>query len=78
MGFKIIYKEFVYKFLVDYLAKSRVYKIKNIKFIDLILNDIVLKGFSLFRNTRFSIILYIKNKKFNRVVGVIIIMFLLF
>jgi len=45
---KILFKELTYKFLVDYLAKNSILKIKNLKFIDLFLNNINSKGFRSF------------------------------
>lgn len=78
IGLKFLLKELTYKFLVDYLAKNSIYKIKNLKFMDLFLNNIISKGFSLsiFNGLFFSS--YIKSLNFNSVVILIFFVFLIF
>lgn len=75
--FKYIFKELTYKFLVDYLAKNSVNKIKNIKFIDLLLNKIISSGFRGFSYIRINTNLYIKSKYFNRLIILIIFIFII-
>lgn len=75
---KIILKELVYKFLVDYLAKNSIYKVKNVKFFDLFLNNIISKGFSFFSILGFSSNIYLKRKNYNSLLVIIIIIFLMF
>lgn len=74
---KIFFKELVYKFLVDYLAKNSIYKIKNIKFIDLFLNNINSKGYSLFLGSGIFKNYYLKSLNFNSVVVLIFIFFII-
>lgn len=78
LSIKFVIKELLYKFLVDYLAKNRIYKLKNIKFIDLFLNNIISIGFRNIRYTRILSNLYLKNKFFNSIIILIIIIFFCF
>jgi len=75
---KLLFKELTYKFLVDYLAKNSILKIKNFKFIDLFLNNINSKGFSFFSNSGLINNIYLKSLNFNSVVVLIFIIFLIF
>lgn len=77
-GLKFILKELGNKFIVDFLPKDLVYYIKNIKFIDLFLNNINSKGFSLFSLNRGLSNLFIKSLNYNSLVVIIIIIFLIF
>lgn len=77
LGLKFILKEITYKFLVDYLAKNRILKIKNLKFIDLFLNNINSKGFSLSINLRIINNIYIKNLNFNSLLVLVFFIFLI-
>ncbi|VDO23696.1 unnamed protein product, partial [Heligmosomoides polygyrus] len=45
---KFLFKELIYKFLVDYLAKNVIYKLKDLKFIDISLNGLGYVGFNSF------------------------------
>ena len=78
ISFKLFFKELIYKFLVDYLAKNRIYKIKNFKFIDLFLNNLVSWGFSnssilgVYRN------IYMKSKNYSGLIILIIFVFIFF
>lgn len=72
---KILFKELIYKFLVDYLAKNSIYKIKNLKFIDLFLNNINSKGYTLFLSSGIFKNYYLKRLNFNSVVVLIFIFF---
>jgi len=74
---KVLFKELTYKFLVDYLAKNRIYKIKNYKFIDLFLNNINSKGYSRFAYLSLLNNNYIKRLNFNRIIILIFILFIL-
>lgn len=77
MRLKYLMKEFVYKFLVDYLAKNRIYKVKNIKFVDLLLNNFISKGFRVRRRVGIYRNIIIKGKFYNSVVLLVIVLFLL-
>lgn len=74
---KVLFKELTYKFLVDYLAKNRIYKIKNLKFIDLFLNNINSKGYRMFSYSRLTRNNYLKRLNFNRVVVLVFFIFIL-
>lgn len=74
---KFLFKELIYKFLVDYLAKNSIYKMKNLKFIDLLLNNFISKGFSINSIGRIYFNLYLKNKYYNNIIILIIILFLI-
>lgn len=74
---KILFKELTYKFLVDYLAKNRILKIKNIKFIDLFLNNINSTGFSIFSYLSINSSSYLKSKNYNSLVILVFFIFLL-
>jgi len=76
LSLKVLFKELTYKFLVDYLAKNRIYKIKNIKFIDNNLNSIISKSFSIFSFLNIFFNNYLKSLNFNSIV--ILVMFLFF
>nr|YP_004300496.1 NADH dehydrogenase subunit 5 [Pristionchus pacificus]ADZ52299.1 NADH dehydrogenase subunit 5 [Pristionchus pacificus] len=78
MGFKLLFKELSYKFFGDYLAKNSIYKMKNIKFMDLFLNNMMSKGFSFFNGTSLVSGLYMKSKNYNSVLILIMFLFLLF
>lgn len=77
LSLKMLFKELVYKFLVDYLAKNRIYKIKNLKFIDLFLNNIISKGFTNLRLISSTNLIFIKRKNYNSLVIIMIVIFLL-
>nr|YP_010708749.1 NADH dehydrogenase subunit 5 [Cruznema tripartitum]WCR50916.1 NADH dehydrogenase subunit 5 [Cruznema tripartitum] len=74
---KLLFKELTYKFLVDYLAKNSILKMKNFKFIDNYLNSMIqllsknLSFFSLSSNY------YMKSLNFNSVVFLTMMIFLL-
>lgn len=74
---KLLLKEFVYKFLVDLLAKDTIYGLINYKFFDLFLNNINSKGVTLFSFSRFLGNNYIKRINFNSVVIVLMLFFFL-
>ena len=73
--FKLLFKELVYKFLVDYLAKNVIYKVKNFKFIDNNLNKFGYIGFNFLGGFSTYFIGYINSFKYN---NLIILVFLLF
>ena len=74
---KFLFKELTYKFLVDYLAKNSIYKIKNLKFIDLFLNNLNSKGFRSFIYIRLLNNNYLKRFNFNSVVLLVFFIFLI-
>lgn len=74
---KLLFKELTYKFLVDYLAKNRIYKMKNFKFLDLLLNNIISKGFRFFFNNSLYGNIFLKRKNYNRVIFLILIFFII-
>nr|YP_009450251.1 NADH dehydrogenase subunit 5 [Ortleppascaris sinensis]AOV93986.1 NADH dehydrogenase subunit 5 [Ortleppascaris sinensis] len=74
---KMLLKEFVYKFLVDYLAKWSIYNLKNYKFFDLLLNNINSKGVTFFSLTGFWSNNYMKSLNFNSIVIVLMFFFFL-
>lgn len=74
---KVLFKELTYKFLVDYLAKNRIYKIKNLKFIDLFLNNLNSKGYRIFSYSRLTRNNYLKRLNFNRIVVLVFFIFML-
>lgn len=74
---KLLIKEFVYKFLVDYLANSSVFKIKNIKFLDIILVNLVSSGYSFFSFGNIYGLLPIKSLGFSRVVFIVFFFFII-
>lgn len=78
LGLKFILKELTYKFLVDYLAKNSILKIKNLKFIDQFLNKIVINGFRLVSLSSFFSNSYIKSLNFNSLIVLIFFVFLIF
>nr|UXK95529.1 NADH dehydrogenase subunit 5 [Macropostrongyloides mawsonae] len=74
-SFKLLFKELAYKFLVDYLAKNSIYKIKNFKFMDNNLNKFGLLGFSMMGGLGVMFTNYMSSFKYNNLV---ILVFLLF
>lgn len=74
--YKIIFKELIYKFFVDYLAKNVIYKVKNIKFFDLNLNKLNFVNFFAFRTFSNVFIKYIGNFKYNNVIFLIFLIYL--
>ena len=77
LAVKILFKELTYKFLVDYLAKNRVIKIKNLKFIDLFLNNLNSKGFSSFIYLSLFNNNYLKSLNFNSIIILVFFIFLI-
>nr|YP_009390980.1 NADH dehydrogenase subunit 5 [Caenorhabditis remanei]ARV88233.1 NADH dehydrogenase subunit 5 [Caenorhabditis remanei] len=77
MLLKMLFKELTYKFLVDYLAKNSIYKMKNLKFMDLFLNNINSKGYTLFLSSGLFKNYYLKSLNFNSVVVLIFIFFMI-
>nr|NP_006952.2 NADH dehydrogenase subunit 5 [Ascaris suum] len=74
---KLLLKEFVYKFLVDFFAKGWVYGLKNYKFFDLFLGGINSLGVTFFSFTGFWSNSYMKSLYFNSVVIVLVLFFFL-
>nr|YP_010892324.1 NADH dehydrogenase subunit 5 [Cylicostephanus longibursatus]WJO90057.1 NADH dehydrogenase subunit 5 [Cylicostephanus longibursatus] len=73
--FKMLIKEFAYKFLVDYLAKNVIYKVKNLKFMDNNLNKFGYMGFNFLGIFSTLFTGYMSAFKYN---NLIILMFFLF
>nr|BAV82602.1 NADH dehydrogenase subunit 5 [Ancylostoma caninum] len=73
--FKLLFKELAYKFLVDYLAKNVIYKVKNFKFMDNNLNKFGYMGFNFLGGFSTYFIGYMNSFKYN---NLIILVFLLF
>nr|UXK95541.1 NADH dehydrogenase subunit 5 [Macropostrongyloides baylisi] len=74
-SFKLLFKELIYKFLVDYFAKNSIYKIKNLKFMDNNLNKFGLMGFNSLGEAGIIFTGYMSSFKYNNLV---ILVFLLF
>lgn len=74
---KVLFKELTYKFLVDYLAKNSILKMKNLKFIDIFLNGLNSKGYSFLIINSFISNYYFKNLYFNRVVITVFLFFII-
>lgn len=74
---KVLLKEFVYKFLVDLLAKESIYGLVNYKFFDLLLNNINSKGVTFFSFSGFLGNNYMKSLNFNSIIVVLILFFFL-
>nr|QPF22254.1 NADH dehydrogenase subunit 5 [Ophidascaris sp. CYZ-2020] len=72
---KLLLKEFVYKFLVDFFAKDFIYGLKNYKFFDLMLNNINFKGVTFFSFSGFWGNSYMKSLHFNSVVVILMLFF---
>nr|AHI51907.1 NADH dehydrogenase subunit 5 [Uncinaria sanguinis] len=74
--FKLLFKELVYKFLVDYLAKNVIYKVKNLSFFDNGLNKFGYMGFSILSNLSMIFVSYMNSYSFNNLVIMIFLFFM--
>nr|AGY95421.1 NADH dehydrogenase subunit 5 [Hypodontus macropi] len=74
-SFKLLFSELSYKFLVDYLAKNIIYKVKNLKFMDNNLNKFGYMGFNFFGGLGVLLTGYLSSFKYN---NLIILVFFLF
>lgn len=74
---KFLFKELAYKFLVDYFAKNVIYKLKNLKYMDINLNKVGYLGFNLFNSFGYIFNYFISTFKYNSVVFLIFFIFLL-
>ena len=74
--FKLLFKELVYKFLVDYFAKNVIYKVKNLKFMDNNLNKFGYMGFNLLGNVGVLFTGYLSSFKYNNLIVLVFIVFL--
>nr|ADU78513.1 NADH dehydrogenase subunit 5 [Baylisascaris ailuri] len=74
---KLLLKEFVYKFLVDFFAKDWIYGLKSYKFFDLFLGGVNSVGVTFFSFTGFWGNSYMKSLHFNSVLIVLVIFFFL-
>nr|YP_009550286.1 NADH dehydrogenase subunit 5 [Heterorhabditis indica]YP_817460.1 NADH dehydrogenase subunit 5 [Heterorhabditis bacteriophora]ABJ80704.1 NADH dehydrogenase subunit 5 [Heterorhabditis bacteriophora]AZU95945.1 NADH dehydrogenase subunit 5 [Heterorhabditis bacteriophora]QAA11090.1 NADH dehydrogenase subunit 5 [Heterorhabditis indica]QAA11102.1 NADH dehydrogenase subunit 5 [Heterorhabditis bacteriophora] len=77
MSLKFLLKELTYKFLVDYLAKFSVLKLKNLKFMDLFLNGLNSKGFTMFMFSSLLSNNYMKSLNFNSAVILLFFIFIM-
>nr|YP_009024221.1 NADH dehydrogenase subunit 5 [Oesophagostomum asperum]AGL61163.1 NADH dehydrogenase subunit 5 [Oesophagostomum asperum] len=75
-GFKLLFKELTYKFLVDYLAKNVIYKIKNLKFMDNNLNKFGYMGFNMMSILSISSIKYMLSFNYNNLVILVFFIFI--
>nr|YP_009445098.1 NADH dehydrogenase subunit 5 [Marshallagia marshalli]ATV81507.1 NADH dehydrogenase subunit 5 [Marshallagia marshalli] len=75
--FKILIKELIYKFLVDYLAKNVIVKVKNLKFVDLWLNVTNYKGFNVLNLLSYVLNYYMSTFKHNNLIFLLFFIFLL-
>lgn len=73
---KFLIKEVVYKFLVDFFASFFIFKVKNLKFLDTMLNSYINIGFSFFWFIGFFFNNFFKNINFSSVVVILFIFFL--
>lgn len=64
--------------MVDFLSNISIFKMKNIKFLDLGLLNFVSSGYSLFGYFNFNSSLILKNLNFSRVIMIIFLFFLFF
>nr|YP_010705366.1 NADH dehydrogenase subunit 5 [Rhabdias kafunata]WCQ82414.1 NADH dehydrogenase subunit 5 [Rhabdias kafunata] len=78
MVLKVIFKELIFKFLVDYLAKKSIYVVTDIKFMDLFLNGINLSGYSFFSYMSLLSNMYLKSNGYGVMVFLIFFLFLLY
>lgn len=74
---KFLFKELIYKFLVDYLAKNVIYKLKDLKFIDISLNGLGYVGFNSFGSLSYVFRNYISTFRYNKIIFLIFFIFLL-
>nr|AJW75169.1 NADH dehydrogenase subunit 5 [Oscheius chongmingensis] len=74
---KVLFKELAYKFLVDYFAKNSILKMKNLKFMDLFLNNMNSKGFTTYLNLGLFNNLYMKSLNFNSLLILVFFIFLM-
>nr|BAV81434.1 NADH dehydrogenase subunit 5 [Parascaris equorum] len=74
---KFLLKEFVYKFLVDFLAKGWIYGLKNYKFLDLFLMGVNSMGVTFFSFSGFWSNGYMKSLYFNSIVIILVMFFFL-
>nr|YP_009019469.1 NADH dehydrogenase subunit 5 [Chabertia erschowi]AHA52599.1 NADH dehydrogenase subunit 5 [Chabertia erschowi] len=75
-SYKLLLKELIYKFLVDYLAKNVVYKVKNFKFMDNNLNKFGYMMFNMLGG--FSVLFtgYLTSFKYSNLVILVFLVFL--
>nr|YP_009642627.1 NADH dehydrogenase subunit 5 [Heterakis dispar]QCI56233.1 NADH dehydrogenase subunit 5 [Heterakis dispar] len=74
---KILMKELVYKFLVDYYAKGVIYFLKNFKFVDMFLGGLNDKGYDFLMLSGSNFMLIMKNLYYNSLILVVFFMFFL-
>nr|YP_010981599.1 NADH dehydrogenase subunit 5 [Kalicephalus indicus]UAV84949.1 NADH dehydrogenase subunit 5 [Kalicephalus indicus] len=74
---KLLFKELVYNFLVDYFAKNVIYKVKNLKFMDMNLNKFGYLSFNNLGVLSLFFNYYLNSFKYNNVVIIIFLLFIL-
>nr|YP_003434081.1 NADH dehydrogenase subunit 5 [Teladorsagia circumcincta]ACX85204.1 NADH dehydrogenase subunit 5 [Teladorsagia circumcincta]QEO33937.1 NADH dehydrogenase subunit 5 [Teladorsagia circumcincta] len=74
--YKLFFKELIYKFLVDYLAKSSIYKLKNLKFVDLCVNKLGYQKFNSISALNYVLNYYMSTFKHNNIVFLMFLIFL--
>nr|BAV82743.1 NADH dehydrogenase subunit 5 [Heligmosomoides polygyrus] len=77
MILKFLFKELIYKFLVDYLAKNVIYKLKDLKFMDMSLNGLGYVGFNSFGSLSYVFSNYMSTFSYNKIMFLIFFIFLL-
>nr|YP_003434134.1 NADH dehydrogenase subunit 5 [Chabertia ovina]ACX85216.1 NADH dehydrogenase subunit 5 [Chabertia ovina] len=75
-SYKLLFKELVYKFLVDYLAKNVIYKVKNFKFMDNNLNKFGYMSFNLLSVIATFFTGYLSSLKYNNLIILVFLVFL--
>nr|YP_003434043.1 NADH dehydrogenase subunit 5 [Trichostrongylus axei]ACX85192.1 NADH dehydrogenase subunit 5 [Trichostrongylus axei] len=76
MLIKFVTTEFMYKFLVDYLAKNMIYKLKNFKFIDANQNKFGYINLNLLNSMNNVLNYYMSVFKYNNLIFLVFLIFL--
>nr|YP_003433932.1 NADH dehydrogenase subunit 5 [Syngamus trachea]ACX85180.1 NADH dehydrogenase subunit 5 [Syngamus trachea] len=77
-SYKMILKELVYKFLVDYFVKGLIISFKNLKFVDMCLNKLGHAGFDFLGGSSIFFSGYMSSMNYNNLVILVFFLFLLF
>nr|YP_008963966.1 NADH dehydrogenase subunit 5 [Hypodontus macropi]AGY95409.1 NADH dehydrogenase subunit 5 [Hypodontus macropi] len=75
-SFKLLFKELIYKFLVDYLAKNVICKVKNLKFMDNSLSKFGYMGFNFLESISIFFTGYMSSFKYNNLVVLVFLLFM--
>lgn len=73
---KLLSKEVVYKFIVDYLNIILIYFNINVKFLDMLLNKLNISFFSLFLYFNYYFNFYIKFRNYGLVTFLVFLLFI--